>query len=88
MARRYGYNEIGDPLLPSSYNIAPTTPLCVNGWKFCAILSPGTSTPAAFFVMLTRIEPEQTLRNKKVLKKIWLREPLRSQNQPKPKTKL
>ena len=53
MARQwYAYNGIGDPLLSSSYNIAPTTPLCVNGWKICAILSPGTSTPAALSVNL------------------------------------
>ena len=43
----YAYNGMGDPLLPSSYNLSPVTPTCVNGCKVCAIFAPGTSSPFA-----------------------------------------
>ena len=43
----YAYNGIGDPYLPSSYNIIlsrppqpPPKPTCVNGTRVCAIYTP------------------------------------------------
>ena len=37
----YAYNGIGDPLLPSSYNLSLAKPICLNGSIVCAIYAPG-----------------------------------------------
>ncbi|AMP97809.1 hypothetical protein AY601_0868 [Pedobacter cryoconitis] len=42
----YAYNGFGDPLLPSSYNLASIRPACTNGANICAIYSPGSGNPS------------------------------------------
>ena len=43
----YGYNGVGDPLLPTSYYQAFVKPTCINGATVCAIYSPGASNPTS-----------------------------------------
>ncbi|SDL83652.1 hypothetical protein SAMN05421820_102270 [Pedobacter steynii] len=40
----YGYDQVGDPSLPSSYRKLSVTPTCITGCMICAICIPETTT--------------------------------------------